>query len=97
MFASIDALNTCCEELKAEIPKRGYLLLSVRNRLREKSCDVVLHIRMGETIAELQLVLNYKLVQNEFNAKLDHLRRALFYNHITHLKLYNEKLTYLFL
>lgn len=97
MFASLDALNDCCQELKDEIPKRGYKLLSLWNRLKDKTCDILLHIRMGETIAELQLVLNYKLAQNEFSAKLDYLRRALFYNHITHLKLYNEKLTYLFL
>jgi hypothetical protein len=44
---------------------------------------------MGETVAELQLVLEYKLVQNEFSSKLEHLRRALHYNHITHLKLVN--------
>jgi hypothetical protein len=47
MFSSLDSLNGCCQELKEEIPKRGFTLLSLKNRLKEKNCDILIHIRMG--------------------------------------------------
>jgi hypothetical protein len=93
IFSSIQKINTVCSLLKENIIKKGYLLLEVKNRLKQKTSDLCLKIQLGSVITELQLAIDFKFVDNEFNHKLYELLRSNFYSPLTMLFLFNTDIS----
>ena len=96
LFESVDEINECVSELKEQIEKKGYQLVEIDNRLTGKTntSDIVLKIRIGETITELQLVIRFNEIQNSFSHKIYEIMRSQFYEEINFLQLYNGTVSY---
>jgi hypothetical protein len=92
MFIDVDKINACCSEIISAVEKDSNLkLIEVDNRLRMGTSDITLKILFGNVISEIQLAINMRVSDYEFNHKIYELKRSLF-TQLCQLSLLNEKI-----
>ena len=96
LYDCVNDINECVFELKRIISEnKEYQLVEIDNRFRSETntSDIVLKIRIGGTITELQLAIKFNEVQNSFSHKIYEIMRSQFYEWVNFLRLYNETLS----
>lgn len=95
LFNQVADINNCVSEIKARAKERNFDLIEVDNRLTNKktnTTDIVLKIKIGETITEFQLALKFNYIQNMFSHKIYEIMRS-FYESVNLLQIYNQTLS----
>lgn len=93
-FNTIEEIQATIKLLKENIEKKadkGIKIIELENRLGNNTKDVVLLIKLPNTIAELQLALKLDSVLNEFNHKIYELRRSKIYACVSNLFIRGKK------
>lgn len=96
LFADVSNINKCCSDVLSALKEEGNKDIEVtelKNRLNWGTSDLVLRIRIGNTVAEFQMAINMSAAEYEFNHLIYELNRTKFFSQLTQLYILNEKLT----
>jgi len=94
-FSKVEDINECVDKLKEKINEsKEFKLIDLDNRLggHNRASDIVLHLLIGKTVAEVQLSIDFNSSDAEFADHIEQMISPKTFSPLTTLKTMNEDL-----